>query len=303
MHRDISDGNVLMLDVEKAFSRKEWLESRVAHSRIQEAALIESEAKLRSIIEEIGHRDPTGMLSDFDLYAIHSSVSEPITTTTTVSPVTTEPTTSRSSRRRFEEDAPLESASKKRKTNSYTTAPVASAPTEGQDRSEESSPQTLSQLDKRKLIDFRTGTPAFMSISVLAVKAGMRYHHHYFDDLESFFWLMLWSVCAHLDDGKRHPSPRAQDLLNELNRGELYPMSVSKMGLLTIFMDMERAEDTLAEYANEWALDPMFLQVLTGMSSLLFRFTSTSGRKRAEGSPGTIFGKVVRIFLDALGPE
>ncbi|KAG8731212.1 hypothetical protein FRC11_004724 [Ceratobasidium sp. 423] len=298
MHRDISDGNVLMLDAGQEFSRKEWLEPRVAASCIQDPALIDSEAKLRLILEEIGHRDPTGILSDFDLYAMHSSISDH--TTATSSPNTTEPTPARSSRRRLEDDTPLEPGSKRRKTNSHAAASTASVSAQGQVQNDENGPQTPSQREKRRLIDFRTGTPAFMSICVLAVDAGTPYHHHFFDDLESFFWLTLWSVAAHLDEGKRRPTPKAQTLLNELNRDDFYPMSVTKRGLLTIFTDPGVAEDTLTEYANEWALDPMFFQVLTGMSAFLSRYTSTRGRQRAEGSPGNAFTQFVRVFLDAL---
>ncbi|CAE6503195.1 unnamed protein product [Rhizoctonia solani] len=300
MHRDISDGNVLMLDTDQELSRKEWLEPRTADSRIQDPALIDSEAKLRLILEEIGHRDPTGMLSDFDLYAMHSSISDHAVTATN-SPSTAEPTPTCSSRRRLEEDTPLEPGSKRRKTNSHAAAPAASVSTQGQGQNDENEPQTPSQREKRRLIDFRTGTPAFMSICVLGVNAGTPYHHHFFDDLESFFWLTLWSVAAHLNEGKRRPTSKAQTLLNELNRDDFYSMSVTKRGILAIFMDPEGAEETLDEYANEWALDPMFCQVLTSMGAFLSRFTSTRGRQRAECSPGDVFTQFVRIFLDALG--
>ncbi|CAE6429913.1 unnamed protein product [Rhizoctonia solani] len=299
MHRDISDGNVLMLDADQEFSRKEWLGPRTCGSRIKGPALIESEAKLRSVLEEIGRRDPTGILSDFDLYAMHSSVSDH-TITPAENPVTTEPSSPRSSRRRLEEDAPSKLNSKRRKTNSHAATPVISTPTQGRDRSEENEPQAPSQRDKRRLIDFRTGTPAFMSITVLEVDAGTPYHHHFFDDLESFFWLTLWSVAAHLDEGKRCPTHKAQALLNELNQGELDLMSNSKMGILTFYMNRDKAEERLAGYANEWARDPMFLQVLTNMSAFLFNFVGAKSRRGTEGSPGKAFAQFVRIFLDVL---
>ncbi|KAG8708047.1 hypothetical protein FRC11_006855 [Ceratobasidium sp. 423] len=301
MHRDISDGNVLMLDASQGFSRKEWLGPRTEDSRIQNPALIKSEARLRSTLEEIGHRDPTGMLSDFDLYTMHSSVPDH-TITATSGTSTARLGSPRSSRRRLEEDAPLEPSLKRRKTNSHAMAPVVPPPTQGQDQSEDG-PQTPSQREKRRLIDFRTGTPAFMSISVLEVDTGAPYHHHFFDDLESFFWLMLWSVAAHLDEGQRHPTPKAQKLLDMLNHDDLEIMSHCKRAIFSWVKDPDELEKNLNAYANDWASDPMFFKAIMDMGAFLSSFIRTKDRMKLEDSPGDAFAKVVGIFLGVLQSE
>ncbi|EUC60268.1 transposase family Tnp2 protein, partial [Rhizoctonia solani AG-3 Rhs1AP] len=263
MHRDISDGNVLMLDTDQTFSSKEWLDSRPKDSRIQDPVLVESEAILRSILEEIKHRDPTGILSDFDLYAMHSSVLEH-TTTASDNLGTIEPVPTRPSRRRLEEETTSENRPKRRKTSKHTAVLIPPTSNPGRQQNKER-PQARSQREKQRLIDFRTGTPAFMSIRVLTVNPGTRYHHHFFDDLESFFWLMLWSVAAHLDEGQECPTIKAQNLLDKLNQDNMEIMSDCKMSILTWVQNPDFADENFDAYANDWASDPMLFKAITEM--------------------------------------
>jgi hypothetical protein len=72
LHRDISAGNVMMLRPGQKFTRREWREDRAAERKIQDEMLIESEKKLREVLGQL-NRDPTGMLSDFDLHTTHSA--------------------------------------------------------------------------------------------------------------------------------------------------------------------------------------------------------------------------------------
>ncbi|KDN48247.1 hypothetical protein RSAG8_02839, partial [Rhizoctonia solani AG-8 WAC10335] len=266
MHRDISDGNVLMLNGDQPFSSREWLDPRVVDLRIQDTVLIRSEAKLRSMLEEIGHRDPTGILSDFDLYATHSAVSDLITSTAD-NPSTIEASPAHSSRRRLENDAPCEPNSKRRKTNSRAAAPVLPDPvsTQRQNQVAGEESQMQSQRIKKRLIDFRTGTPAFMSVCVLNIKPGTPYRHHFFDDLESFFWLLLWSTAAHLDAGKKHPTTAAQDTLNELNQEKLKSMRSWKRAFLADAAYPQDTARTLENFRNEWASDPMVSSTIINM--------------------------------------
>jgi hypothetical protein len=57
-----------------------------------------------------------------------------------------------------------------------------------------------------------------MSIRVLEVPLGQRYNHCFLDDLESFFWLILWSVAAHLEPGAHHPTRNALKMMNCLDQ-------------------------------------------------------------------------------------
>ncbi|CAE6412270.1 hypothetical protein ACGC1H_005485 [Rhizoctonia solani] len=300
MHQDISDGNVMMLQAGQPFARKEWIEPRIKDPRIQGDVLIESEAKLRSILEKIGHRDPTGMLSDFDLHAMHSSVSNHAAIATNSS-VTTEATPVSSSGRRLEEDnITVEPGSKRRKTNSHAAAPITA-----QDHSqvEDNGSPPYSHRGKRRVIDFRTGTPAFMSCCVLKVKAGIPYHHHFLDDIESFFWLILWSAAAHLDEGQERPTYEAQAMLNYLNQDDLHAMWGWKRGILLATLDPEQTEETLEAFGNEWGSNPMLSRAICGLGSFLSGLITERSRQRFKGSPGDAFYQVVMIFLDALCPE
>ncbi|CAE6477859.1 unnamed protein product [Rhizoctonia solani] len=302
MHRDISEGNVLMLPADQEFAKKEWLEPRTEDLRIRDKALIKSEVKLRSVLEQIEHRNPTGMLSDFDLYTMHSSVSDRATTTAG-NACTIESTPARPSRRRHEEEnAPPEPGSKRRKTNSRTAAPVTS-PTQDQNQDGYYESQIFSQREKRRLIDFRTGTPAFMSICVLKVKPGTPYHHHFCDDLESFFWLVIWSVAAHLDEGQLHPTPEAQKLLDKLNQDDLSQMCDTKTAIFTWVRDTEEAEENLNACDNEWASDPMLFKAITNLGGFLSGLTRVKDRVKLESSPGDVFAQVVDILLDAIGSD
>ncbi|KAL5632551.1 hypothetical protein ACGC1H_005484 [Rhizoctonia solani] len=150
---------------------------------------------------------------------MYSSVSNPITASTGI-PGTTEAGPVHSSHHRPADETPSEPNSMRRKTNSRAAAPVLSDPASVQKQNQITGEglEIHSQRIKRRLIDFRTGTPAFMAVCVLNIETGTPYHHHFFDNLESFFWLLLWCTAAHLDEGKMHPTPAAQDTLNELNR-------------------------------------------------------------------------------------
>lgn len=75
LHRDISDGNVMLLREPQGYRRREWLEERsedVEALRGQFGDMAESESKLRKVLNSL-NRDPTGMVSDFDLHTKHRS--------------------------------------------------------------------------------------------------------------------------------------------------------------------------------------------------------------------------------------
>jgi hypothetical protein len=78
LHRDISDGNVFMLELNQQFAWKEWINPSFEVSDIEDEELRRSEEKLREVIVKLD-RDPVGVLVDFDLASKHSA-SNPITT-------------------------------------------------------------------------------------------------------------------------------------------------------------------------------------------------------------------------------
>ncbi|KEP48310.1 putative kinase domain protein [Rhizoctonia solani 123E] len=76
LHRDISEGNVLMLRPRQHMDRQYH---RTNVPEITDEVLIESEKKLRQVLDQLGGREPTGILSDFDLHAMHSPASRGVT--------------------------------------------------------------------------------------------------------------------------------------------------------------------------------------------------------------------------------
>jgi hypothetical protein len=62
----------MMLRTGQTFTRREWKETQTGAHQIQDEVLAESERKLREVLSKL-NRDPTGMLSDFDMHATHYS--------------------------------------------------------------------------------------------------------------------------------------------------------------------------------------------------------------------------------------
>ncbi|KAL5632404.1 hypothetical protein ACGC1H_005386 [Rhizoctonia solani] len=285
MHRDISDGNVMMLDERQEFDRKDWLEHRESDPMPRVKALFESEQLLRKALKDLGHRNPTGMLSDFDLHALHSSPSDRVGSVETTS--TTGPTT----RPRDEDTAATTTSAKRRKSNSQRGVPVA---------------QDILHLEgkentKKKAIDYRTGTPAFMSTYVLEVPAGQNYHHSFLDDMQSFYWLIYWSVAAHLDEGQKRPTPTAQGDLDSMNDSNLPNICSWKWRVLG-YCSKRRAllARTLDNFGNEWASSSMFRHVIFHLGALLDKTIDEDARPSFESSPGETISAVVKTILEAL---
>ncbi|CAE6337721.1 unnamed protein product [Rhizoctonia solani] len=303
LHRDISEGNVLMLLPGHPLSRH----SNQVGTKITEEVLIQSEVELNKVLDELGGREPTGMLSDFDLYSEHSVT--PLGTTTAEDSITpsqadvsvaslSDPTSCASGPKRRAQESSTEDtkASKKRKT-SHSGLPVTSHldPALGAARSQ-------GEAGKR-LIDFRTGTPAFMSIHAIGVSVGEKYDHSFLDDIESFFWLILWSATAHLDDGVQRPTTVAQDTLDLFNQHKPTGMITFKSSQLSyciedgLFMKMN-----LGKLGNSWASHRLFSEVIVNFGALVYRYNYAVLRKK-NPSPVDVFPEVVRVFLNALSDD
>ncbi|CAE7191954.1 unnamed protein product [Rhizoctonia solani] len=229
LHRDISEGNVLILRSG----------DKSADPEASDQTLTESEKKLRKVLKGRG-RVSTGMLTDLDLHA------------------------------------------KIVATPGETTAGNGSNPPKD-----------------NRLIDFRTGTLAFMSIRVVQVKAGERYYHTFLDDIESFFWLVLWSAAAHLDPGER-PTAAAQKILDHLTDHDPDSMALKKKALLGDCTDGGlEMRDNLTAFSNPWASHPLFSDVILKFGALAHKYHK-GVRKRKVLLPANVFPAVVGIFQKAL---
>ncbi|KAL5636331.1 hypothetical protein ACGC1H_004967 [Rhizoctonia solani] len=312
LHRDISEGNVLMLSPGQHLDRDDILDD----TNITDEVLIESEKKLREVLDQLGGREPTGMLSDLDLYSIHSLVSPDIppidspkcsvsssggeVLATPSTPVRPSSPSSRASgfvRSREEEEDTTEDERGPKKRKTLTCPDGVPATTRvGPARSHVSS----RDQEGNRLIDFRTGTPAFMSIRVVKVSVGERYHHSFLDDIESFFWLILWSAAAHLDPAAERPTAAAQSMLNLLNQEDPYGMVSQKKcqlgDCLRSGIDMRRS---LQQFRNSWASHPLFSDVILKFGTLAHDYYNAFLEEK-HLSPLDVFPAVVRVFQDAL---
>ncbi|CAE6399846.1 CRISPR-associated endonuclease Cas9 [Streptococcus mutans UA159] [Rhizoctonia solani] len=304
LHRDISEGNVLMLTPGRQLDPED---NDPDDTEITDEDLIASEKQLRGVLARLG-REPTGMLSDLDLCSAHTlpgrrnppsglspTQKSPRKGNRVVSMPPRAPYTLLSPRssgyaRPREEDTSLDLRQfKKRKTSYPSGAPTATrvGPTGGQDT-------------RNRLIDFRTGTPAFMSIRVIEVPAGQRYHHSFMDDIESFFWLILWSAAAHLDEGAPYPTLAAQSMLNLLNEQNSQAMAGQKIAQLAKCDRTGNAmRKTLNRFGNSWASDPLFTDVILKFGKLAHQYYLDMEDEK-DFSPTEVFPAVVEVIQNAL---
>ncbi len=70
LHRDISDGNVLILQEGQGYNEWEW---KIPRATTSDPGLAESERLLQEVLDGLD-RDPTGMLNDFDLFTTHGQL-------------------------------------------------------------------------------------------------------------------------------------------------------------------------------------------------------------------------------------
>ncbi|KAG8745183.1 hypothetical protein FRC10_008636 [Ceratobasidium sp. 414] len=295
LHRDISDGNVLMLQEGHGYSQREWRNQRVAAGEM-DSTTAKSEKLLQDLLEKLD-RDPGGILNDFDLFATDNRMGALFFVNSS-----------------SEDGESVGREAKRRKLNDTTPATVPSSQSaKGKEReaseSRQSSLTHVAKVDQGacKGIDFRTGTPTFMSQRVLRVPVGQRYQHCFMDDLESFFWLILWCVVEHVDTESASPENVVQAqgaawVLNLLDQSNLGVIAAKKGELLgdCVRDDGDAMKDTLASCKSSWAADPMIVELIVKMGAYFF---GVSHKKIFTYKPVRVFPKIVDMIVDALDPS
>ncbi|KAG9119588.1 hypothetical protein FRC07_005331 [Ceratobasidium sp. 392] len=301
LHRDISGGNVMLLPLGQEMCQREWLEGPKKGEEISE-----SEARLREYLA-VFDRDPTGMLSDFDL---HMRLPEDSSSTAFCKPESDNgslfgPTRVRSPLNPEPEDRRNESnlphAKRRRTDDSY--APVSGSyhlpPRPARvwlwDEPARGGLGYQSTSEKR---DYRVGTTTFMSTKVLNVKPGNRYKHGFIDDLESFFWVLFYTVVGRRNSITSHPDPAAMEILNKLDSES---MAVVRWHKLEYLEDCHRNPELmigeLRKIENSWASDDTLIQLLVRLGSFFY----DEGEVRlTEMEPEYAFPTVVDLFIKAL---
>lgn len=138
-----------------------------------------------------------------------------------------------------------------------------------------------------------------MSIEVLKLSDDQRYKHNFIDDLQSFFWVILWSVALHLNPGVETSTQHTSDTLDALDQSSLTRLASSKVDLLIeCHIDHGfKMDQKLASFKNDWASDESIIAVILGLGDL---FAQLQLKMIRALTPAVIFPRVVDIILDAL---
>ncbi|KAG8680513.1 hypothetical protein FRC09_018177 [Ceratobasidium sp. 395] len=239
LHRDISEGNVLMLRGGDGYHRRDWELPRKVTSE-KGSVLSKSEHLLQKVLHGLG-RGPVGMLNDFDL-----TKADNLTGVSFFGSPSLENQSSKANNRKV--------------SKSSIARGVPSTAPKGSHLKHANKPDKYVYR-----VDYRTGTPTYMSTRVLRVKLGEQYDHHFMDDLESFFWLILWCVAEHVDDPGTYLTREAQELLESLDREQIDDIATSKAALLA---NCQAGGGywmwhKLEAFDNSWASDPAIASVFT----------------------------------------
>ncbi|KAG9100671.1 hypothetical protein FS749_013718 [Ceratobasidium sp. UAMH 11750] len=286
LHRDISDGNVLILPAGHGYIRRWWEDQRAATNML-DPVLAKSEELLQDFLVKL-NRDPSGMLHDFDLFAIQGGMEAVIFSHSfSKNERSSSEGTERGSKRR----KPTSPASQPARSNGSFKEKLGEAPT--------LEPNLTKVVEGDKHIDFRVGTPVFMSIRVMEVGLGRRYKHHFMDDLESFFWLIVWCVAEHVDDHGTKPTVQAQGILDRLDQPDPGNIKNQKLAFL-MYCDIDEIADMeqrLALWHNSWAKNPGIVTLIVELGTY---FKDVKPRKLPTYTPTQVFPAIVDMFQRAI---
>ncbi|KAJ1301922.1 hypothetical protein OPQ81_000761 [Rhizoctonia solani] len=287
LHRDISDGNVLIAEPGQSYSTCKW--GKVQESTVEEGGpqntraddpLADSRRLAEETIRRLG-RDPTGFLSDFDLSATHGGMgSEFYDEADTADQNSGYPTPS------ADADADAGPNAKRLRRDDGSPGVAFSPSARGVQRGEQLGASSVvpSGHQGYRLIDFRTGTPTFMSIRVLRVKIDPK------------------------PDGneRNRPTEMALTILHDLDRADsnFRTLAHSKRELLANCSDGSEDEppsivDMLEECENSWANHPAFVSVIVGLGAHFGRLYAQRN-PFSRCTPATEFPELVRIISSAL---
>ncbi|CAE6495244.1 unnamed protein product [Rhizoctonia solani] len=310
LHRDISDGNVLIADPGRGYKLRKWKldqESKVRDGQqstgAQNHPLAESRRLAHETIEQL-ERDPSGFLSDYDLAATHNGMESELFGRTCASdgnPISLISDTG--------DTASMGPPMKRPRRDSSSASFNFSIGTGWEKVTSEEpglSPIIGPNNKAFKQIDFRTGTPTFMSTRILQITIGSRYEHHFMDDLESFFWLILWCVVQHVDLGpddnenNNVPAQRALELLKQLDRADsdFEGLAGAKQLMLTR-CHTGKIKTDLKDCGNTWAHDPTIVRVILELGDYFFKLTIDDS-PLSQYVPETVFPQIVGILSEAL---
>ncbi|CAE6456862.1 unnamed protein product [Rhizoctonia solani] len=191
IHRDISPLNLLILTEEQQFTHTRWEE---ADHQIQDPVLADSEHRLRQTLQIMRPRKPIGILIDLSTHERLGHRKAPLNPELV------------GEHRALPHKL---SVAKKRQGDSGDT--VATTSTKAR-RTRWAELPTLTADGPQPPFDYLIyGNEPFHSIRITRMVSTprLKYQHHFYDDLEAFFWVMFWTTISHVDPGKERSADAA----------------------------------------------------------------------------------------------
>ncbi|KAG8687590.1 hypothetical protein FRC09_013404 [Ceratobasidium sp. 395] len=300
LHRDVSDGNVMLL----APGQDLWWGKSMERPRGVFKPSSESETKLGEYLKSFD-RDPVGMLSDFDMYKEVLDVGPPGSSKTG-------PKGPRRSARYAARKSQISSTceianmldgkyqphTKRRKLgHSYVPTVLVKSKTAHSTYTLRKAPPPQTLIDEKH--DYRIGTVAFMSVNVLSVRPGQKYHHSFMDDLESFFWVLLYTIAGHTNPGTKSATPAALKVVDQLDLEDMDAVYAFKVSHLNGYSrGLKSVTKAVCEFGNDWACNKHLVSVLIQLGTF-FHYNS-NGTSFSDLTPAVVFPKILDIFMDAL---
>lgn len=139
-----------------------------------------------------------------------------------------------------------------------------------------------------------------MSVRVLRTKPGEQYNHGFMDDLESFFWLLVWSVAAHLDPEE----PATDEALHTLHSLDSGYLGIMKSFKSDIFTDCSNDDGSailtrVESFGNSWATNDGILLLIFTMGNYFHSKVYSNNDSIHE--PSSIFPEIIALIVNAPG--
>ncbi|CCO35530.1 hypothetical protein BN14_09648 [Rhizoctonia solani AG-1 IB] len=124
------------------------------------------------------------------------------------------------------------------------------------------------ERDEKDIHADRTGTPAFISVQLLA--SGKPVRRTFMHDVESLFWVMLWMViCQSQEEGSWKVNEHAKSLMKQFSNDGMATLFKDKETLIRPTID-RHSSATILRLENPWCKDLVWL--LTEFAEFLYYY-------------------------------
>ncbi|CAE6351095.1 unnamed protein product [Rhizoctonia solani] len=281
VHREISRHNLLLATKEQKFTLAWWKRDR----QINEPTMGESEERRRYYLDwRMSHTlSPTGMLIDLASHARLEPEAPPPSSSQLGAQGSLPPTS-------FKEGTHKTTKRRGKSAKSRAAMPVGR-------RNNRNSNNSVAHAGPQSPLDLVVGFNGIVysvRVAKMILIPQQLYRHHFYDDIESFFWVMLWEAIAHVDPGKQ---------LNKHARNLLENFQMSDTRYLHIKWKEDTLQDcmnsggrtTLARLSacdNTWASHGNFRIMVVS----LLGFIATLRKEKVVRPAAVVFNEILQAF-------